>query len=571
MPATMPTQPDTMKLHPPTVSHKIHFEKVAAALKAETTVVFCDTSVLFWLFGLSAEARTEFLKWVSDKLQMRFRIPVWAAHELHKHMVESPARLLPLQSEIKSVQAKIKELKRLVSLAADNRRRPGFLDRREYIAALDRSAEEFIKQCKAAGQTKMWQDLAAEIVPFINEHVLSSNIFPLHGAEAEYGTRVSGRVPPGFKDKNKPENRFGDLIFWQEIVKHCSDQPVFTSAVLLTDDNTPDWVFRPETVLDDGGNPHRNISSDGYETFLAPPLLTHEIGTTSKISEFFIVNTTMLAVTLERFANYQIPALFAAVQPVIPASGSPPASASSDEATAAQDDVAPAAEVVEGLASTSAIEQERALDDLQQGINTYSSDELQSLGRGVSQATRTELQNASNMIYRLDLLAESLPSEERNALYLGVLKDLYFDSSNRPRPLPLDGDVEAVFHVLGKFDVSEALEKFGSEIGGHEDRYLRLPSKNAEKIRLSFMLGPERRNRPRELEQIVADGRQIVEEIPIDSADSLTKIFPTGNATVDELLAAIAKRYSVPLDWLLLDQPGQTLVNWDDTKGFVEL
>lgn len=55
MPATMPSQPDTMKLHPPTVSHKAHFEKVAAALKAETTVVFCDTSVLFWLFGLSAK------------------------------------------------------------------------------------------------------------------------------------------------------------------------------------------------------------------------------------------------------------------------------------------------------------------------------------------------------------------------------------------------------------------------------------------------------------------------------------------------------------------------------------
>ncbi|MGG7535855.1 PIN-like domain-containing protein [Rhizobium sp. 12,4] len=570
----MPSQPDTMKLHPPTVSHKTHFEKVAAALKADTTVVFCDTSVLFWLFGLGAEARAEFLKWVRDELQMRFRVPVWAAHELHKHMVESPGRLLPLHSEIKSVQAKIKELKRLVSLAADNRRRPGFLDRREYIASLDRSAEEFIKQCKAAGQTATWQDLATEIVPFINEHVLSSNIFPLHGAEAEYGTRASGRVPPGFKDKNKLENRFGDLVFWQEIVKHCSEKPAFTSAVLLTDDNKPDWVFRPETVLDDGGNPHRNISSDGYETFLAPPLLTHEIGTASKISEFFIVNTAMLAVTLERFANYQIPALFAAAQPVVPPSGSASTSVGGHEperSEGANAEVAPAAELVEALGSTSAIEQERALDDLQQGINSYSSDELQNLGRGVSQATRTELQNASNMIYRLDLLAESLPSEERNALYFGMLKDLYFDPSGRPRPLPLDGDVEAIFHVLGKCDLSEALEKFGSEIRAYEERYLRLPSPNADKVRLSFMLGPERRNRPRELEQIVAGGRQIVEEIPIDSVDALTRVFPEGSATLDELLAAIAKRYSVPLDWLILDQPGQTLVNWDDTKGFVDL
>ncbi|TAV74734.1 PIN-like domain-containing protein [Rhizobium leguminosarum] len=563
-----------MKLHPPTVSHKTHFEKVAAALKADSTVVFCDTSVLFWLFGLGSEARTEFLKWVRDELRMRFRIPVWAAHELHKHMVESPARLLPLQNEIKSVQAKIKELKRLVSLAADNRRRQGFLDRREYIAALDRSAEEFIKHCKAAGQTATWQDLATEIVPFINEHVLSSNIFPLHGAEAEYGTRVSGRVPPGFKDKNKLENRFGDLIFWQEIVKYCSGEQGFTSAILLTDDNKPDWVFRPETVLDDGGHPHRNISSDGYETFLAPPLLTHEIGTSSKISEFFIVNTAMLAVTLERFGDYQVPALFAAVQPVVPSSGSPGATAGGREPetiVGGDDVVPPAAEVVEALGSTSAIEQERALNDLQQGLSTYSSDELQNIGRGVSQATRTELQNASNMIYSLDFLAEELPVDRRNALYLGILKDLYFDSAGRPRPLPLDGDVEAIFHVLGKFDVSEALEKFGGEIRRYEERYLRLPSRDADKVRLAFILGPERRNRPRELEQIVADGRQLVEEIPIDSDDALTKIFPKGSATLDELLAAIAKRYSVPLDWLILDQPGQTLVTWDETRGFADL
>ncbi|TBC84252.1 PIN-like domain-containing protein [Rhizobium ruizarguesonis] len=563
-----------MKLHPPTVSHKTHFENVAAALKADSTVVFCDTSVLFWLFGLGAEARAEFLKWIRDELKMRFRVPVWAAHELHKHMVESPARLLPLHSEIKSVQAKIKELKRLVSLAADNRRRQGFLDRREYIAKLDRSAEEFIKQCKAAGQTATWHDLATEIVPFVNERVLSSNIFPLQWAEAEYGTRVSGRVPPGFKDKNKPENRFGDLIFWQEIVTHCSNEPSFTSAILLTDDNKPDWVFRPETVLDDGGNPHRNIGSDGYETFLAPPLLTHEIGTVSKISELFIVNTAMLAVTLERFGGYQIPALFAAVQPVIPPSGTASASAGGREPETSEggdDTAAPAAEVVEALGSTSAIEQERALNELQQGLSTYSSDELQNLGRSVSQATRTELQNASNVIYRLDFLAEDLPDEQRNALYFGILKDLYFDQAGQPRPLPLDGDVEAIFYVLGKFNVSDALERFERLITGHQDQYLRLPSPNADKIRLSFMLGPEKRSGPRELEQIVADRRQIVEEVPIGSPDALTKIFPSGRATLDEIVTAIARRYSVPLDWLISDQPGQTQINWDDTKGFVDL
>lgn len=579
MQTNQPKYPETMKLYPPTVSQKSHFESVAEALSLNSTAVFCDTSVLFWLFGLGTAARAEFTKWVDEVLQGRFRIPVWAAHEIHKHMVESPAKLTPLQNEIKTVQAKIKELKRIVSLFADERKRDELLDRRDYIATLDRKAEEFIALCKAAGQQPEWHQLSTEIVPFINAHVMSSNIFPnMQWAESDYGTRVSGRVPPGFKDAKKLENRFGDLIFWREILDFCADETSYSTAVLITDDNKPDWVFRPQTVLDEGGYSHRNGKDDGYETLLAPPLLTHEIGIRSSVRQLYIVNTTMLAMLIERYTDYAIPALFAAVQPVIPPAPKTKAEDTRSkplelvDTSQGQTEKITASDVAERLKSVDAHQQEQAIVDLEKGLSGFSTTELSALARHLSDTTRTELQTASNVVHRMDLLTRGLDEERRNALFLGLLENLYFDDGGNPRALPLDGNVEAVFNAVEKADIRQALSTFERRIAPHKQRYLALPANPPKKISLVFVLGPERKKDPRELEEVLYDEQNLVEEVPVDSPDAFTHIFPAmSSATIGDIVAAIARRYSVPLDWLVPDQPSQTIVTWDETKGFLDL
>jgi hypothetical protein len=586
---------ETMKLHEPEVSQDKLYAKIAAALSQPSTAIFADTSILFWLYSLGHAARQEFITWAGKAVKGRFKIPVWAAHELHKHMVDNPARLTVLDAEIKSVDAKMRELRRLVSLFADEAKRQGLLDRREYVGRLDKAAQEFIKLCKTAGSQQPWQQLSKEIVPFINENVLASNIFPaLRWIEGDYATRSAGKIPPGFKDEKKQENKFGDLMLWNEVVNHCTANFKISTVVLLTDDNKPDWVFRPTSVLDSGGSPHKNEKRGGFETLLAPPLLTHELGIGSNVRNFYIINTTTLAIILERYANLNIPGLFAAVQPVIPVPR-PSKSSSKNVVGSAQVSI-PAAESVSagespehlallqslpvgledllsGLSSLDAVEQEEALRKLELTTLDFTTSEFFTLGKAISQATRTELQNASNFINRFDDTTANLKAPERLALFEGLLHDLYFDSANAPRPLPLDGDVEAIFGAADRASLALALEKFQATIMPYRSRYLAIPTSPSQTISLTFSLGPSRWAEPRELNQVNFGTADLMEDLPPGADDLIGNYLgsPAGPCPVSDLVSAIARRFSVPLDWLEADQPPETQVTWVETKGFRQL
>jgi len=69
-------------------------------------------------------------------------------------------------------------------------------------------------------------------VPFENERLQEIYI--------EGAARYDSKVPPGFKDKDKPEpDRYGDLILWRQILSHVSGDP--RPAIFVTDDGKEDW------------------------------------------------------------------------------------------------------------------------------------------------------------------------------------------------------------------------------------------------------------------------------------------------------------------------------------------
>jgi hypothetical protein len=70
--------------------------------------------------------------------------------------------------------------------------------------------------------------------------------------------RYSGRVPPGFKDKRKREkkledaksdivhdlsgsNRYGDLMFWREVLEHASADAAISGIIIISNDAKNDW------------------------------------------------------------------------------------------------------------------------------------------------------------------------------------------------------------------------------------------------------------------------------------------------------------------------------------------
>lgn len=56
--------------------------------------------------------------------------------------------------------------------------------------------------------------------------------------EKEGKRRLDNEIPPGFRDKTKGTNKYGDLIIWLQICKVQDD------VIFITFDNKDDWVYR---------------------------------------------------------------------------------------------------------------------------------------------------------------------------------------------------------------------------------------------------------------------------------------------------------------------------------------
>lgn len=57
--------------------------------------------------------------------------------------------------------------------------------------------------------------------------------------EQEGNKRYASKIPPGYKDNKKAENKFGDLLVWKEIIGYAKSKKV--DIILVTHDQKEDW------------------------------------------------------------------------------------------------------------------------------------------------------------------------------------------------------------------------------------------------------------------------------------------------------------------------------------------
>ena len=57
--------------------------------------------------------------------------------------------------------------------------------------------------------------------------------------EQDGENRFKNKIPPGYKDNKKPENRFGDLFIWKEIIRYAKSKKV--DIIFVTHDQKEDW------------------------------------------------------------------------------------------------------------------------------------------------------------------------------------------------------------------------------------------------------------------------------------------------------------------------------------------
>jgi len=60
--------------------------------------------------------------------------------------------------------------------------------------------------------------------------------------EKEGEFRYNKKIPPGFSDTKKEENKYGDLIIWKEIIDFARTND--KSVIFISDDSKDDWIWK---------------------------------------------------------------------------------------------------------------------------------------------------------------------------------------------------------------------------------------------------------------------------------------------------------------------------------------
>jgi len=259
MPTAAPGPHRRVRLAIPTVleTSAEYKARIGGLLARPGTHVYVDTSFLMWATKIGPASREELLKWLRDDLGDRVHVPTWAGHEYLRHHVAGTI--------VTELDEKAEQLSQVIG-GTFNYFRP-FLDdpalpASDGSAALRTGTRDAINTLErlvraAKDWRRSYTTHASAIIEFINERAMDvgSLYDDFEMISDEGAARYEGRVPPGFKDKGKKgtsehgadegealagANRYGDLIFWKEILEHAGSGRA-DAIIILTNDRKNDW------------------------------------------------------------------------------------------------------------------------------------------------------------------------------------------------------------------------------------------------------------------------------------------------------------------------------------------
>lgn len=250
--------------------------RAQAALTDPNTHVYIDTSMLMWLTAVGPSSRAVFLDWTTT-LADRIHVPAWAAHEYYRHY-QKRTQVNEIAEKCQAVDKALKDLKSHMRVYADG---PLVPDKPEMSFASDlQAAAEHVESAMKVAQAWDYDTAAAEVIGWINLHALSTTgVFESFAdLKRRGGARYGHGVPPGYEDAHKGVNRFGDLIFWEDVVADARAKAA-TKAVVLTRDRKQDWFF--SGLQTEPGENLRRLKGKWDPVPVAHPMLTLEIRNTA--------------------------------------------------------------------------------------------------------------------------------------------------------------------------------------------------------------------------------------------------------------------------------------------------
>ncbi|HEV2501857.1 MAG TPA: PIN-like domain-containing protein [Mesorhizobium sp.] len=295
--------------------------RLADLIKAADTHIYVDTSFLMWLTKIGSSSRGELSTWLDSHCDGRVHVPMWSAHEYLKHHVAGTI--------VSELTDKTNEVADLVGRTYSYFR--PFIDESygdgaedpSTIRAATRAALNSLSRLTTI--TRQWQRSyqkhSSEVIAFINTRTprTTSLYDDMKNVAADAALRFVGSVPPGFQDRRKKgsaphangndeappdSNRYGDLMFWKELLTHAKTAQA-RAIVVLTNDRKNDWHLGRSDVVDI--DPELRALKKDWKPVPRPhPMLVLEARVVAAVEEVELLDTPYLAALLRDFAEENV-------------------------------------------------------------------------------------------------------------------------------------------------------------------------------------------------------------------------------------------------------------------------
>ncbi|MCT9820799.1 PIN-like domain-containing protein [Microbacterium sp. W1N] len=219
-------------------------EEEDAELWSSGLIVF-DSSALLSLFRYSGHTRTEYLKLLNEKSDQLW-IPFHVGVEYHRNHLT----VLSSQNQaFDEIEKAIEEAEAKVRTAVDRFKRHPSLSTADLPKHLKKSSKRLRKALREAreahtefaesheGHEKTFDAVTALYEGHVGRRWSEEELAKVY---VDGAARFENKVPPGFKDSDKPGNdQYGDLVIWLQIIEHATESG--RAVIFVTDDLKEDW------------------------------------------------------------------------------------------------------------------------------------------------------------------------------------------------------------------------------------------------------------------------------------------------------------------------------------------
>lgn len=227
----------------------------------ETCIFSFDANILLDIYRFSQEGRKKFLR-ILKAASDRIIIPYQAAKEYQnkrlnviKDQEDAYDKIIEiLQKSLNTNEKKLNSFKKHPSIKVENI----ISDLKILYNALNSNLKE-----KQKNHPKLFNNdyLREELTDLLTDEKIGKPYTQeeMKKIQKDCEYRFKNKIPPGYKDSSKKENKCGDLILWHQLIDIAKEkkQPI----IFVTGDHKEDWWWKPTGKT---AGPHPELIEEMY-------------------------------------------------------------------------------------------------------------------------------------------------------------------------------------------------------------------------------------------------------------------------------------------------------------------